>query len=94
LLGIAKMGTTKYLFNGKMLTAKEIAGYLRRTKKLKRSKLLSRYYCEAIVELKSIEVKLFFSKTSRKGNWSVLLTTNISLNYQEACKIYSTRWSI
>ncbi len=94
LLGMAKMGKTKYLFNNKLLTAKEIVDFLRRTKKLKHSKLLSCYYCEAVVEMKGLEVKLFFSKTSRKGNWYVLLTTDLSLNYQEAYKIYSVRWSI
>lgn len=94
LLGMAKMGKTKYFFNDKMLTAKEIVDFLRRTKKLKRSKLLSCYYCEAVVEMKGIEVKLFFSKTSHKGKWCVLLTTDLSLNYQEAYKIYSIRWSI
>ncbi len=94
LLGMAKMGKTKYLFNDKMLTAKEIVDFLRRTKKLKRSKLLACYYCEAIVKMKGIEIKLFFSKTSHKGNWCVLLTTDLLLNYQEAYKIYSIRWSI
>jgi len=94
LLGMAKMGKTKYYFNDKMLAAKEIVDFLRRTKKLKRSKLLACYYCEAVVEMKGIEVKLFFSKTSHKGKWGVLLTTDLSLNYQEAYMIYSIRWSI
>ncbi len=62
LLGMAKMGKTKYLFNNKLLTAKEIVDFLQRTKKLKHSKLLSCYYCETVVEMKGLEVKLFLAK--------------------------------
>ena len=39
-------------------------------------------------------MKLFFSKTTKRGKWSVLLTTDLDLIFEEAYKIYSTRWSI
>ena len=39
--GMAKMGKTRYLFNDKKPIAKEIIDYMRKTKKLKRSKLFS-----------------------------------------------------
>lgn len=94
LLGMAKMGNTRYWFNDKKLTAKEINDYLRKTKKLKRSKLLSCYFSEAIVKFNNIPVKLFFCKTSRRGNWSVLMTTNLELAFEKAYNIYSTRWSV
>lgn len=94
LLGMGKMGKTRYLFKDKKLTAKEIINYQRKTKKLKRSKLLSCYYSEAVVEFNGIPVKLFFCKTSRKGNWNLLLTTDLTLNFEQAYKIYSIRWSI
>lgn len=94
LLGMAKMGKTRYLFNGKKLTAKEIIDYLRKTKKQKRSKQLSCYFSEAIVDFNGIEVKLFFCKTSRRGNWNLLLTTDLTLIFEQAYKIYSVRWSI
>ena len=41
LIGMAKMGKTRYTFNEKALTAKEIIDHLRKSKKLKRSKYLS-----------------------------------------------------
>ena len=94
LLGMAKMGKTRYLFSGKKLTAKEIVDYLRRTKKLKRSRQLMCYFTEAVVGFNGIQVKLFFSKTSRKGKWNVLLTTDLALNFDHAYKIYSIRWSV
>ncbi|MFA9389632.1 MAG: transposase [Prolixibacteraceae bacterium] len=94
LIGMAKMGKTRYLFNKKKLTAKEIIDYLRKSKKVKRSKQLSCYYSEAIVDFNGVSVKLFFCKTSRKGNWNVFLTTDLSLCFAQAYKLYSIRWSI
>ena len=94
LIGMAKMGKTKYLFHEKKLTAKEIIDRLRKSRKTKRSKQLSCYYGEAVVDFNGIQVKLFFAKTTKKGRWSVLLTTDINLKFEQAYRIYSTRWSI
>ena len=94
LIGMAKMGKTKYLFNDKKLTAKEIIDRQRKAKKVKRSKLLSCYYSEAVVYFNGIEVKLFFSKRSHRGKWTVLLTTDSTLKFERAYKIYATRWQI
>jgi hypothetical protein len=94
LLGMAKMGKTRYLFKGKNLTAKEVVNCQRKAKKQKRSKQLNCYYCEAVVGFNGIPVKLFFCKTSRKGNWNVLLTTDLALNFKQAYKVYSIRWSV
>lgn len=93
-LGMIKMGNTNYCVLDKSLTAKEIANNLRRTKKTKRSKLLGYYFGEIIVDFKGIEVKLFFCKTSKKGNWNGIMTTNTELTFEQAYKIYSIRWSI
>ena len=94
LLGMAKMGKTRYLLNGKMLTSKEIIDLQRRNKKVKHSKQLRCYYSEIVVDFQGVPVKLFFSKTSRKGRWYMLLSTDIDLIFEQAYKIYSTRWTI
>jgi len=94
LLGMAKMGKTKYFLKGKMLTAKEIIHLLRRTKKVKHSKQLCCYYSEVVVDFKGVPVKLFFCKTSRKGSWNMLLSTDLNLTFEQAYKIYSIRWTI
>lgn len=39
-------------------------------------------------------MKLFFCKTSHKGKWHGLLTTNLDLSFEQAYKIYATRWTI
>ncbi len=65
-----------------------------KAKKVKRSKLLSCYYSEAVVYFNGIEVKLFFKKRSHRGKWTVLLTTDSTLKFERAYKIYATRWQI
>lgn len=94
LLGMVKNGNAKYAFNNKELTAKEIARFLVKKGLLKRSKLLGYYHSSAIVIYKGIEIKLFFAKASKRGVYNVLLTTNTSLNFEQAYRIYANRWSI
>lgn len=93
-IGMVKMGNTRYGAFGKKLTSKEIKDLLCRKKMTKRSKLLGYYYAETIVDFKGISVKLYFCKASRKGNWSGMMSTNTELAFEQAYKIYSTRWSV
>jgi hypothetical protein len=93
-IGMIKMGKTRYGSFGKSLTAKETVDLLRRKRMTKRSKLLGCYYAQTIVDFKGIPVKLFFCKTSKKGHWNGMMTTNTELTFEQAYKVYSTRWSI
>jgi len=93
-LGMIKMGKTRYKIFDKDLTAKEIVDLLRRKKMIRRSKLLNYYYAHTIVDFKGVEVKLYFCKASKKGSWNGILTTNVELTFEQAYKIYSTRWSV
>lgn len=94
LIGMIKMGKTKYLYKEKDLSAKQLLDALKRSKKVKRSRLSGFYYCEASVLLKNIEVRIFFSKASKRGKWHGLLTTDMELSFDKAYKIYSTRWTV
>lgn len=94
LLGMIKMGRTKYQYKGKLLSANQILDALKRGKKAKRSRATGLYYAEAIVGFKGIEVKLFFSKTTKRAKWHGLLTTDLDLAFEKAYKTYSTRWAI
>jgi len=93
-LGMVKNGKTKYLFKGKNLTFSEILSILKHSQKAGYSKKLKCKFYEAEVELKEIKIKLFFCKTTKKGNWHGLLTTNTELKFEKAYEIYSTRWTI
>ena len=70
---------TRYDAFGKNLTFKEIVDQLRRKRMTKRSKLLGYYYAETIVDFNGIQVKLFFCRSSKKGNWNGMMTTNTEL---------------
>ena len=93
-LGMIKMGKTKYKYKGKEVTSKQLAKSLNRNKKVKYCKKLKCWHSEAIVDFKGYEVKLFFCRSSKRRNWCGLLTTNTALNFEEAYRIYSKRWTI
>jgi hypothetical protein len=94
LLGMAKMGKARYDLNGQSYTAKELVEKQKRNKKTKRSRKLNVWYSFSDVYYKGNYVRLFFCKTTHRGNWNVLLTTNKDLEFEEAYRIYSIRWSI
>jgi len=94
LLGMAKMGNVRYNFKGQLHTAKELIEKQRRNKKTKRSRKLKVWYSFADVLYKGNSIRLFFCKTTHRGNWNVLLTTNNDLEFEEAYRVYSIRWSI
>ncbi|MDL2308958.1 transposase, partial [Bacteroidales bacterium OttesenSCG-928-C03] len=93
-IGMIKMGNTHYAYNGKSLTSKEIAADLNKKRKARHSKKLKCYYSEACVDFKGHEVKLFFCRYSKRAKWNGLLSTNTALNFEDAYRIYSKRWTI
>lgn len=94
LIGMIKMGNTKYNFNENMVSAKQLLDKLKRSKKVKRSKITGYYYCEAIVKIQNVQVKVFFCKSSKRAKWHGLLTTDINLSFDQAHKTYTRRWHI
>lgn len=93
-VGMVKMAKAKYTFQGKEYTAKELAQLLKRRKKVKKEKSLNLFCAEVQVEYKSIPLKLYFCKNSKRGKWHLLASTNTRLGILKAYKIYSIRWSI
>ena len=94
LLGMIKMGKTKYTVAGEDLTARAIASAMVRKKAVKYSRAHKFYYFEADAIFAGKSVKLFFYRFGRKGEWKALLSTNTSLTPYKAYQIYSMRWSI
>lgn len=93
-LGMIKMGKTKYGYQGELLTARQILNKLKRTKGIRRSRSTKFHYLEVEVDFQGIPVKLFFSKASKRGKWRGLISTDLNLDFNQALKLYSTRWSI
>lgn len=94
LLGMAKMGNTRYDFKGVSYTAKELIEKQKRNKKTKRSRKLNVWHSFVDVNYKGNNIRLFFCKTTHRGNWNVLLITNTDLEFEEAYRIYCIRWCI
>lgn len=94
LLGMIKMGKTKYTVAGEDMTARAIASAMVRKKAVKYSRAHKFYYFETDAIFASKAVKLFFYRFGRKGEWKALLSTDTSLTPYKAYQIYSMRWSI
>jgi hypothetical protein len=94
LLGMAKMGNTKYQTNLGTLKASDIIAKLSKSKAVKYSRRLNCYYVQIDAQYAGKEVRLFFCKRGRKGTWNMLLTTNTKLDFFQAYRIYAIMWAI
>ena len=91
-LAMCKMDKRNYWFNGEQYTAQQLLKKFKSQKK--RSRKVNAYYIELTVVYKDIPLKLFFSRYSKRGNWHLLITTDLSLTFNKAIEIYNIRWSI
>lgn len=52
-------------------------------------------YCtDVIVSFKGYKLRLYFCKTSKRGKWHLIGSTNTKLSVNQAYRIYSIRWTI
>jgi hypothetical protein len=93
LLGMIKLGKTKYHTQWGDLTAKQIIEKLQKKGLTKHNRTLKCTYCTIDVKFAGTTVRLFFSKRGRKGQWNGLLTTDLSLSFLKAYRTYATRWT-
>lgn len=94
LMGMIKMGKTKYETQYGNLKASDLINKLSKAKSVKYSRQLNCYYAHADVIYAGKKVRIFFCKRGRKGTWNALLTTNTTLQFLEAYRIYAMRWAI
>jgi hypothetical protein len=94
LLGMAKMGNTKYQTCLGTIKASDIIAKLSKSKSVKYSKRLNCYYAQIDAQYAGRKIRLFFCRRGRKGTWNALLTTDIKLDFFQAYRIYAMRWAI
>lgn len=94
LIAMFKMGKAKYDVFDSQLSAKQIVTKLKKAKKVKWNRALKMYCTDIIVSYKGYKLRLYFCKTSKRGRWHLLGSTNTKLSVNQAYKIYSIRWSI
>lgn len=92
LLGMIKLGKTNYTTEFGKMNARQIIKHQQEAKACKRSKKLHCTYCTMDVQLDGIPVRLFFCKRGN-GKWNGLLTTDMSLDFLEAYRLYARRWT-
>jgi hypothetical protein len=51
-------------------------------------------YITVVADYNGIPVKLFYIKYKNAKNWSLLLTTDLSLSFAQTMELYQIRWSI
>ena len=93
LIGMIKLGKTKYHTQWGDLTANQIIKKLQKLGLTKHNRTLKCTYCTIDVKFAGTTVRLFFSKRGRNGHWNGLLTTDISLSFLKAYRTYATRWT-
>ena len=93
LIGMIKLGKTKYHTQWGDLTANQIIEKLQKKGFTKHNRTLKCTYCTIDVKFAGTTVRLFFSKRGRKGQWNGLLTTDLSLSFLKAYRTYATRWT-
>lgn len=94
LLGMIKMGKTKYSVSGEDMTATAIASAMVKKKAVRYSRSHKFHFFETDAVFAGKPVKLFFYRFGRKGAWKALLSTDTKLTPYKAYQIYSMRWSI
>lgn len=94
LLGIAKMGNTKYSTSWGDLSVRAILGKLSSSKQTRCSRCYHIRYVMTDVKLGIRQVRLFFCRGGKADGWRILLTTDTSVDFMRAYKIYAMRWVI
>lgn len=94
LVGMIKMGNTKYETKLGNLKASDIIAKLSKAKAVKYSRKLNCYYAQIEAVYADRKVKLFFCRRGKKGNWNAFLTTHTELDFFKAYQIYAMRWAV
>jgi hypothetical protein len=91
---IGMYSTPKTLFT--YLNQELTYGKIRRlnTKNIKRNRRYNLYYIRTIVKWNGKKIVLYFTRKGKNGKWRTLLSTDLSLNFNQTIEIYQIRWTI
>lgn len=94
LIGMIKMGKTKYETVLGTKTAPELIKALQKSKSVKYSRSIGYYTAAISAKISGIKVNLFFYRKGKNGNRNALLTSDLKLDAKKAFRLYSRRWVI
>lgn len=93
LLGMCKLDRRHYLMDKEELNAHQLITRNERKKSSYSSKYKSTYI-SLVADYKGVKVRLFFIRYNRAKNWTLLLTTDLTLSFVKAIELYEIRWTI
>ncbi len=94
LLGMIRMGKTKYKTENGERNASDIIRCLQKKKLVKYSRSIGYYHASIKVKFAGVYVMLHFYRKGKNGSWNALLTSDLSLDAKQAFRLYSRRWTI
>lgn len=92
-LGIGRKDSARYKVNGVGWTPRQLIERYSR----KRTRRNSKYNCEYFIITCSIHdcpVKLFFIRNINGREWSFIITSDMSISFENAYELYQVRWTI
>ena len=95
LVSMAKIGIAKYkiLPKGKFLNPHELITKYDRKDGHESRKYKARYI-QFQAEYQGMRVKIFLIRFGTKGNWRMLVTTNLAMSFVRIMEVYKIRWTI
>jgi hypothetical protein len=92
-VGMCKMDSRKFTIGEKDYNSHNIIA-INEKRNVHKSRIYNSQYIVVSGLYKGTPVKLFYIKYKHAQNWSLLLTTDISLSFTKAMELYQIRWSI
>ncbi|MCF0195582.1 MAG: transposase [Bacteroidaceae bacterium] len=92
-LGMGKMGKQRYRVRGFLENAYELVARYERTKTKSCHKYNCKYFCVTGLMGKEV-VRIFFVKYGMNQNWNILITSDITMNFEKCFETYQIRWNI
>ena len=93
LIGMIKMGKTKYATGIGNLSAPDIITKLVKSKSVKYARCIGYHYASIKASYAGMDVMMFFYRKG-KGSWNALISTDTGIDAKEAFRLYSRRWVI
>lgn len=94
MIKVGEKGKTTYHFERKDFTAPALIKLLDKRSQKKYSRKLRCYYMSVDATFGDVPVRLFFVKRSKNGVWDGLITTDTTLDFFEAYRLYSQIWAL
>lgn len=93
IIGMIKMGKTKYETALGNISAPDIIAKLEKSKQIKRNRSIGYKTASVKARFAGLDVQLFFFRKGN-GSWNALITTDMHIDANRAFKLYARRWCI